>query len=276
VNKATSGEPVVLTDLWEAAPGCKTIVVCLTHFADLSSWELAQKLVKVSPAPAMQVVGQPQATGARSCSLLPQVLPTLEASSVRVFAIGLGSVANANQFADTLSFPKDILYACPHSELYKALGFSPGFGDGIEVSPYAKLLPMLMGIGSPGTLQEVRPLGEGTVRCRLCAALAASLRQSKLEPIRPSGHSSAHHERRCVRCVCSAGHSVRARYGHSVRQQGHERRTVAQWPPKQLAHVRSGLPSARRGYVGDSNAKPVFSSPTPFDILGQGYQRPFE
>lgn len=31
-----------------------------------------------------------------------------------------------------------------------------------------------------------------------------------------------------------------------------------------------------RGYIGDQSAKPVFDSPTPFDILGTGYQRPFE
>jgi len=31
-----------------------------------------------------------------------------------------------------------------------------------------------------------------------------------------------------------------------------------------------------RGYVGDRDAKPVFQGSTPFDILGTGYQRPFE
>lgn len=31
-----------------------------------------------------------------------------------------------------------------------------------------------------------------------------------------------------------------------------------------------------RGYVGDRGAKPVFQGSTPFDILGTGYQRPFE
>ena len=31
-----------------------------------------------------------------------------------------------------------------------------------------------------------------------------------------------------------------------------------------------------RGYVGDQQSKPVFDSPTPFDVLGTGYQRPFE
>jgi hypothetical protein len=31
-----------------------------------------------------------------------------------------------------------------------------------------------------------------------------------------------------------------------------------------------------RGYVGDRQSKPVFQGSTPFDILGTGYQRPFE
>ena len=32
---------------------------------------------------------------------------------------------------------------------------SPGFAPDAKISAYAKLLPMLAGIGSPGTLQEV-------------------------------------------------------------------------------------------------------------------------
>lgn len=31
-----------------------------------------------------------------------------------------------------------------------------------------------------------------------------------------------------------------------------------------------------RGYVGDRNAKQIFDSPSSFDVLGKGYQRPFE
>lgn len=38
---------------------------------------------------------------------------------------------------------------------YKALGFSRGFAPDAQVSAYLKLLPMLAGIGSPGTIQEV-------------------------------------------------------------------------------------------------------------------------
>ena len=31
-----------------------------------------------------------------------------------------------------------------------------------------------------------------------------------------------------------------------------------------------------RGYTGDRSARPVFEGSTPFDVLGPGYQRPFE
>ena len=31
-----------------------------------------------------------------------------------------------------------------------------------------------------------------------------------------------------------------------------------------------------RGYTGDRSAKPVFEGQTPFNVLGGGYQRPFE
>ena len=72
--------------------------------------------------------------------------------------------------------------------LYRELGFSRGFAPDLEgVSPYLKLLPMLAGAGSPGTVREVL-----------------------------------------------------------------------------------------RGYVGDRDAPEVFLGGGVFDVLGTGYQRPFE
>ena len=44
----------------------------------------------------------------------------------------------------------------PEGICYKALGFSPGFAADAPVSAYFKLLPMLAGIGSPSTIQEVK------------------------------------------------------------------------------------------------------------------------
>lgn len=49
VYSAASGAAVELPSLWRAEPGRRCIVVFLTHFADLSSTELAQKLKAVLP-----------------------------------------------------------------------------------------------------------------------------------------------------------------------------------------------------------------------------------
>ena len=62
-----------------------------------------------------------------------QVMGTLEASGVQVLVVGLGSASNAREFAHTLRFPLDKLYADPEGTAYKALGFSPGFAPGLEV-----------------------------------------------------------------------------------------------------------------------------------------------
>lgn len=49
VYSAATGAEVELASLWRAQPGTRCIVVFLTHFADLSSTELAQKLLAVLP-----------------------------------------------------------------------------------------------------------------------------------------------------------------------------------------------------------------------------------
>jgi hypothetical protein len=115
---------------------------------------------------------------------------------VGLLAVGLGEREKGRKFAELLGFPEELLLADPTGDLYRALGFSPGFAPDANISAYAKLLPMLAGIGSPGTIQEVL-----------------------------------------------------------------------------------------RGYVGDRSAKPVFAGTSAgggggggslFDVLGSGYQRPFE
>lgn len=129
VYSAATGAEVELAALWRAQPGTRCVVVFLTHFADLSSTELAQKLLPV--------------------------LPELSAAGVGLLAVGLGEPDKARRFAELLQFPVDDLYADPTGELYTTLGFSPGFAPDAGISAYAKLLPMLAGIGSPGTIQEV-------------------------------------------------------------------------------------------------------------------------
>lgn len=77
----------------------------------------------------------------------------------QVITVGLGTAENARFFSQTLNYPLDGLYADPTGACYKTLGFSPGFAPGSSISPYVKLLTMLAGIGSPGTVQEVRACG---------------------------------------------------------------------------------------------------------------------
>ncbi|MEW5305746.1 MAG: hypothetical protein WDW36_008265 [Sanguina aurantia] len=161
VTRVSDDSQLPLLSLVQPAPGSKVVIAFLTHFADLTSWEYAQKLVKI--------------------------LPTLQAQGVDLIAVGLGSTASAQEFARILDFPLDRLFADPDGSMYRTLGFSPGFGADMDISAYAKLLPMLAGIGSPGTFQEVI-----------------------------------------------------------------------------------------RGYMGDRDSKAVFDQATPFDVLGTGYQRPFE
>lgn len=161
VYKVATGEPTTLGSQWSGEPGTRVVVALFTHWADLSSVEFAQKLLAV--------------------------LPELQAAGVGVLAVGLGEVGKAKRFSELSGFPLDLLYAEPSSALYTGLGFNRGFLPDTQVSPYVKLLGMLAGVGSPGTIQEVL-----------------------------------------------------------------------------------------RGYVGDRNSKPVFTGSNPFDILGKGYQRPFE
>lgn len=73
--------------------------------------------------------------------------------------VTLGSAANAAALADVVRAPPGTLYADPTAATHDALGFSRGFDPilpgGAKVSPYARLVAMLAGVGSPGTMAEV-------------------------------------------------------------------------------------------------------------------------
>jgi hypothetical protein len=84
---------------------------------------------------------------------------------VRLAAVGLGLQHSAARFAQMLNFPTDRLYFDPEGATHKALQWSAGYGQGVSISAFTEKLPMLMassfayalGIGSPGTVQEVGP-----------------------------------------------------------------------------------------------------------------------
>ena len=158
-----SGGPGPLEEGAASAPGGCCVVALVSHFGDLTPWEYAQELRE-------------------------RALPALEEGGVGLVLAGLGSPEAAALFAEQTGFPPGRCYALPSGALYRELGFSGGFAPEVEgVSPYLKLLPMLAGVGSPGTVQEVL-----------------------------------------------------------------------------------------RGYVGDRDAPEIFPGGGVFDVLGRGYQRPFE
>lgn len=76
-------------------------------------------------------------------------------AGVQVLGVGLGSQTAGAKFSELSEFPAAQLYADPASACHKALGFSPGFLGNSNVNGYVKIFPMLAGIGSPGTMQEV-------------------------------------------------------------------------------------------------------------------------
>lgn len=129
VTSVLSNTPAEFGTLWSPVPGKLTLLVFFTHWADLGSWELAQRLVTK--------------------------LPELQAAGVEMVAVGLGSAAAGRTFAEKTGFPADRLYADEVSACHRSLGFSPGFLGGSDLNGYLKIFPMLAGIGSPGTMQEV-------------------------------------------------------------------------------------------------------------------------
>jgi hypothetical protein len=79
-----------------------------------------------------------------------------------VVAVGIGGREAGKKFADLVGFPEDLLYYDSIAACCAALECSAGFGresalaeQSNAASPYLRLLPMLVGIGSPGTLFKV-------------------------------------------------------------------------------------------------------------------------
>mmetsp|Transcript_9318 Transcript_9318/g.16785 ORF Transcript_9318/g.16785 Transcript_9318/m.16785 type:complete len:330 (+) Transcript_9318:289-1278(+) len=103
----------------------------LTHFGDLTSFEYIQRLK-------------------------PHFEP-LKKSNTRLILIGIGNLQQAHKFCELLEIPTDSIYCDTHASCYKALELYPGFAfDQKErINPYIRLLAMLVGIGSPGTLKAV-------------------------------------------------------------------------------------------------------------------------
>jgi len=115
--------------IWTPRSGKKVIVAFLPHFGALNAWEYAQRLL--------------------------HNFPIFELNNVQIVVIGIGTIEGAREFAREIGFPYDKLFVDEEGTLYEKLGFSKGFGDKTPLNPLLKLFPMLAGIGSPGTVQEV-------------------------------------------------------------------------------------------------------------------------
>jgi len=142
--------------------GKRTVLAVLTHFGDFNSWEYAQQL--------------------------RFELPKLQQAGVSLVVVGIGTVSAAMKFSELLDLPAEFnLYADPTGATAKALGCSRGFAEGTPVNGYLKLLPMLLGIGSPGTLEAVLRGYRGDPGARrdwVDAAIAQGTTQNRF----PSGY----------------------------------------------------------------------------------------
>lgn len=107
-----------------------SLLLFLTHAGDLSSFELTQQLLHYQA----------------------------QLGDVNIVTIMPGATsANAEQFCTLTKLPAEKLYVDRSTNLYRELSFGGGFLHSQRqlVPAYLRLLPMLMGVGSPGTIQEV-------------------------------------------------------------------------------------------------------------------------
>ena len=120
----------MITSFSKALTGKKSLLVYLTHLGDLSSWELAQKL--------------------------NYYMPNIKNAGINLVAVAPGAtIENAEEFSLKTGLSMDDLYLDFNAVSYNALMFSKGFMPNANISPYLKLLPMLVGIQSEGTISEV-------------------------------------------------------------------------------------------------------------------------
>lgn len=125
-----SGENwIQANELWDAKQEERVLFAFATHFADLTTWEYAR--------------------------VLKMERKKLQEANVKLVFVGIGTVEQAKLFCQECGFEEEDVYCDPRGENYRKLGFNRGFAPDANVSGYLKLLAMLAGLGSPGTIPEV-------------------------------------------------------------------------------------------------------------------------
>lgn len=109
-----------------------TMLFFITHFGDFNSWEVLQRL----------------RTARREGRL----------GGASVAVVGIGTIEAGRKLAEFLDLPEGLdLYADASGACHRALGFSQGalpqYAD--QLNPYFRVFLMLLGVGSPGTIQTV-------------------------------------------------------------------------------------------------------------------------
>lgn len=120
---------VEATELWDEDAEERIVFAFATHFADLTTWEYARVLKKEKKK--------------------------LEESNVKLVFVAIGRPEQAKLFCKECNFDEQDVYCDPEGNSYEKLGFNRGFAPDTNVSGYLKLLAMLAGLGSPGTIPEV-------------------------------------------------------------------------------------------------------------------------
>ncbi|KAH7421336.1 hypothetical protein KP509_13G051600 [Ceratopteris richardii] len=110
---STDGSPVKFQDLWNLTNG-KAVVAFLRHFGCPLCWEFAASLRDAKPK--------------------------FDSAGVTLVVIGVGTPENARTMAERLPFSKEVLYADPGREAYKALDFYYGVGRTFFNPASAKVL----------------------------------------------------------------------------------------------------------------------------------------
>ncbi len=129
MNNVSCPQPVLdlIPTLSSLKSGRKTLLILFGQLGDFDSIEYAQ--------------------------IISTSLPRINSSDIQIFAIGIGNDESRKRFCRFTNFPEDRLITVNDPTLHSSLGLSKGLQ--LFKNPLLNLLLMCIGLGSPGTIQEV-------------------------------------------------------------------------------------------------------------------------